>query len=83
MPTWTFFGRVLPERVPVTWEGPLEGSAKSPLQGMDHEYRVVIHASQAFVDLKIAIDKPDLATLRNMAVDHIRTITDLIGYRNG
>jgi len=83
MPTWTFFGRVLAERVPVTWQGPLEGSATNPMLGMDHDYRVVIYASQAVVDLKVATAKPDLASLRNIAVDHIRSITDLVGYRNG
>jgi len=78
---WTFFGRVLPERVPLTWDTPLEGSAR--FAGATFNYRVIIHASQAIVDLAVKNRDPDVFTLRNTAADCIRTITDLVGYKQG
>jgi hypothetical protein len=80
---WTFFGRVLPERVPVTWDTPLEGTARQPDLGMTFDFRVVIHASQAVVDLAVKDSDPDVSTLRNTAANCIRMITDLVGYKQG
>jgi hypothetical protein len=78
---WTFFGRVLPERVPLTWDTPLEGSAD--FFNVAFDFRVVIHASQAVVDLTVKNRDPDVPTLRNAAADCIRTITDLVGFKQG
>lgn len=83
MPTWTFFGRVLPERVPVTLPLPLVGSGTAPILSVKFDFRVKIHASQAIVDLTLELDKPDIPTLRNLAAQQIRTIIDLIGYLKG
>jgi hypothetical protein len=80
MSKWTFFGRILPERVPITWPGPLSGSAESGL-GFAFDYRVVIHHSQIVIDLEIEKDAPDLATLRNTAAEIVRAIADLISYQ--
>jgi hypothetical protein len=81
MATWTFFGKVLPEREPVTWDKPLQGRAKSSALQSSHEFRVIIYNSQAIVDLSIDVAAPvDVFTLANIAKDHVRTITDLIGY---
>jgi hypothetical protein len=83
MNRWTFFGRVLPERVPIKWDIPLEGSAR--VQGLDivFDFRVVIHSSQAIVDITVREGDADLPSLRNAAVDCIRQITDLVGYKQG
>src|SRR6266571_6404487 len=78
---WTFFGRVLPERVPLTWDTPWEGSAD--FLGVVFDFRVIIHASQAIVDLTVKDGDPDVPSLRNAAADCIRTITDLAGYKQG
>jgi hypothetical protein len=83
MSTWTFFGRILPERVPVTWHAPLQGSAHSAL-GFAFDFRVKIHASQVILDLTITQgDAHDVPTLRNAAAEFIRGVTDLIGYKQG
>jgi hypothetical protein len=81
MATWTFFGKVLPERVPVTWDTPVHGRAKSSVLQGSHDFRVTIFNSQAIVDLIIDPIAPvDVFTLANIARNHIRTITDLVGY---
>jgi hypothetical protein len=66
---WTFFGRVLPERVPVTWDTPLEGSARLPILGLAFDFRVVIHMSQAVVDITVKEGDADVPSLRNAAAD--------------
>ena len=83
MAKWTFFGKVLPERVPVTWLAPLEGSARQPNLGFSFTFRVAIHASQVVVDLDVTEGTPDLLTMRNAASNCLRTITDFVGYERG
>jgi hypothetical protein len=80
--SWTFFGRVLPERIPLTWDTPLEGFARSTV-GVAFDFRVVIHASQSIVDLTVKEGAADVPSLRNIAADCIRQITDLVGYQQG
>jgi hypothetical protein len=80
--TWTFYGVVLPERVPLTWNTPIGGKAFSSILGLDFTFRVMIHASQVIVDLTIDKDGVDIASLRNLAVSNAQILTDLIGYTN-
>jgi hypothetical protein len=82
MGKWTFFGKTVPERVPITWQTPLSGSAQSAL-GSKFGFRVAIHQSQLVVDLDVEDPTPDVTTLRNFAVSAVRTITDLVGYQEG
>src|SRR4051794_18926644 len=82
MSKWTFFGKVLPERVPITWATPLEGRAEATL-GCGFKFRVAIHHSQIVVDLEVTESASDLATLRNYAGNLVRMITDLLGYQSG
>jgi hypothetical protein len=82
MSKWSFFGRIIPERVPVTLAIPLEARARSSF-GFRYNFRVAIHQSQAVVDIEVTEGDPDLATLRNTAGASVRTITDLIGYQRG
>ncbi len=82
MSTWTFFGRILPQRVPLTVQKTLQGTAISSVFG-EYTFRVLLHASQAIVEMTLKREDIDLPTLRNAAADHIRTITDLLGYAHG
>jgi hypothetical protein len=79
--TWTFYGVVLPERVPVTWGVPIAGKAFSSILGGEFTFRVAIHASQIIVDLTIDNDDVDIASLRNLASNNAQILTDLIGYK--
>jgi hypothetical protein len=83
MSTWTFFAKILPERVPVTWDTPLEGAGRVPLLDLAFNFKVVVHASQAIADITIKAGDADVASLRNVACDCIRRITDLVGYERG
>lgn len=80
---WSFFGKVIPERVPVTLGMPLEGSATQPSLGFSFNFRIVIHNSQVIADVEIADGATDLTTLRNSVADHVRMITDIIGFERG
>lgn len=80
---WTFFGRVLPERIPLSWGTPLAGRARQTELGFDYEFRTVIHASQVIVDLTATRGTPDVDTLRNTARECALQITDLVGYTSG
>jgi hypothetical protein len=82
MPTWTFYGRVLPERVPITWYVPVCASAKGPF-GIAFDYRLSIIDSQVIVDITVTAGTPDTATTRNLAENCIRAVTDLVGYKRG
>ena len=79
--TWTFFGVVLPERVPLSWDPPISGKAFSSILGVDFTFKVTIHASQIIVDLTIDKDDTDIASLRNLASRNAQILTDLIGYK--
>jgi hypothetical protein len=80
--SWTFFGRVLPERVPVSLKLPpvlfeqVDFGTKLQVQLNVHDGQIV-----AFVDVqKGALDND---TLRNFIESHIRSVLDLIGYLRG
>jgi hypothetical protein len=77
--TWTFFGVIHPERVPVTLPAPIKGTAYSSVLPGDFEFDVRIHASQIIIDLAVE-SEPDIATLRNVAVGQAEIFTNLIGY---
>jgi hypothetical protein len=79
--TWTFYGVVLPERVPVSLPAPFAGKAFNATLGSDFTFRVVIHASQIIVDLTIDNDDVDVHSLRNLASSNAQILTDLIGYK--
>jgi hypothetical protein len=77
---WTFFGKVQPERIPVTWNTPLCGHARQSDLDIEFDFRTVIHASQIIVDITVTKGTPDLDTLRHTARGCALPITDLVGY---
>ncbi len=79
MPKWTFFGRVLPERIPATWKTPITASASVDSLGISFDYRLTVTNSQVVVDIAITRGQPDTATLRNLAEDCFRMVTDSNG----
>ena len=81
MSKWTFFGKINPERVPITLPERMEGHARSSL-GFEAKFRVAAHASQLVIDVETE-SNTDLQTLRNFASDIVRPLADLISYRTG
>lgn len=83
MVKYTFYGKVNPERVPITFPTTLSGEGQSPLLEKPHQFRVAIHASQCVVDLTFDDEvELDIYTMRNMAANHVSTLTDLVGYQH-
>src|SRR5262245_14134116 len=80
---WTFYGKVLPERFPVSWGKPISGRASQPDLGTKFQFRVVIHAGQILVDVVVEEGAADLPSLRNIAADCARMITDMVGFFEG
>jgi len=83
MANWTFYGRLLPERFFLSIGSPLSGSAE--FQGrprFQYKFDIVLHGSQFIIQFDIAT-KVDAFTLRNVALNHARQLSDYAGYLNG
>ena len=82
MTRWTFFGRVLPERIPLKVALP---EWTSELREFALRYRVTIQIAdgQFVVPVIIESGQIDVHTLRNLVENDIRIATDLIGYLIG
>jgi hypothetical protein len=79
---YTFFGRVLPERVPLRIEIPPSEVAVAEF-GLRFSAETSIHDSQVVSNIVIKEGEVDLATLRNLIDSSVRTVLDLIGYLHG
>jgi hypothetical protein len=82
MASWTFFGRILPERIPMRMELP-PATVEQTDFGLTYETHVGIADGQFVADVIITKGAVDIHTLRNLIERHLRTTTDLIGYQNG
>ena len=83
--TYTFFGKVLPERTFVTL-GPIPKMKIQtilPDGNMDYEAQVVIDTAQIMVVAHSPISIADLETLRNSVEKVVRGIVDAFGYIEG
>jgi hypothetical protein len=82
MASWTFFGRVLPERVPLRMDLPKVTYTVAEF-GLAYEAHVGIADGQFVADVTVTQGDVDIHTLRNLIGQNIRSTTDLIGYQNG
>jgi hypothetical protein len=82
MARYTFFGRVIPERIPLGLNPPIEAAAYLG-SGARFSFRLAVHASQIVVQLQGDELDQNLFTLRNVAADCARDFTDLVGYLQG
>jgi hypothetical protein len=83
MAHWTFFGKLHPERIPISLGTPLEGNAVQALTGFAFDFRLAVHSSQLIVDVSFETGDLDIFSLRNLAADIARSFADLVGYLNG
>jgi hypothetical protein len=68
----------------VTFQPPFKGKAKSELLSAAHDFHVIVHNSQLIVQLVLSdVEAVDIFTLRNIAANHARMITDFFGYQRG
>jgi hypothetical protein len=82
MTQWTFFGRVLPERIPLKVALP-EWTSELTEFGLRYRVTVQIADGQFVVPVIIESGQIDVHTLRNLVENDIRIATDLIGYLIG
>jgi hypothetical protein len=82
MTTWTFFGRILPERIPLSVELPEQTSNYNEF-GLRYRIRVFIADSQFVAPVVVESGEPEIHTLRNLIENDIRIATDLVGYLRG
>jgi hypothetical protein len=83
MASWTFFGRVRPERFPVTWGTPVSGHLSQADLGLEADFSTAIHVGQVIVTLTVTSGSADILSLRNLALDCAHELTDLVGYVSG
>jgi hypothetical protein len=74
MSSWTFFGTVEPERIPMSWGQPISGRLEQADFGIEAEFFVAIHASQVIVNLTATKGSPEIYDLRNIALDCARSL---------
>ncbi|MBX3583678.1 MAG: hypothetical protein KF810_17465 [Rhizobiaceae bacterium] len=79
---WSFFGRVLPERVGLTFNLPgLTGNV--PDLNVSFKMVAHIHSSQIVARIELLHGEPDIYTLRNLVEGVVRSNLDLIGFLQG
>lgn len=83
MASWTFFGRVHPERIPIKWGQPLSGQLEQSAFGVGADFHVTVYDSQIMVTLNVTKGSPSIDDLRNIALDLARQLTDIVGYATG
>jgi hypothetical protein len=82
MTRWTFFGRILPERIPLSMRMPEHRSEAAEL-ALRYRATINIDKGQFIVPVVVESPKYEVLTLRNVVEGDIRTLTDLVGYRRG
>jgi hypothetical protein len=80
MANWIFFGRVLPERIPLTIGQPITWSSEVSDLGLQMDVSFAIADGQVIARVNVKDANPDLNTLRNVLDMEIRSVVDLIGY---
>jgi hypothetical protein len=83
MSRWTFFGRILPERIPVRLEPPLSFTSESAELGFRYQATVQIADGQFIVPVLVESGLDDVHTLRNLVEADVRNVIDYIGYLEG
>jgi hypothetical protein len=82
MSRWTFFGRVVPERIPLSIGTPLKWSSETMGLGIKMDVGFVIADGQFICNATVTHGSTDALTVRNLIEVQIRSVVDLIGYLN-
>lgn len=80
---WTFFGKILPERFPLSIGAPFQVEVEQPDLGRKAKFRVVMHASQLIVTIELIEGKAEVLDLRNWARLCAQQFADVVGYSYG
>lgn len=81
---WTFFGRILPEKVPISWGTPISGMATiNDEYSFTCWYTIALHLGQLVIDAKFEGNDLDIFTMRNFAQKEAEHLSALVGYKFG
>jgi hypothetical protein len=80
---WTFFGKILPERFPLSVGIPFQAEIEQPDFARRAKISVVMHASQLIVTIDLIEGNADVLDLRNWADQCAQHYADLVGYSFG
>jgi hypothetical protein len=83
MEPWTFFGRILPERVPFTFDQPIGYDATVKEHGLAYRAAVNLREGQVIACVTVTAGDTDVHSLRNYLEADVRSIVDLVGYQRG
>jgi hypothetical protein len=79
---YIFFGRILPERAPLTADFPQMQSAFADL-GITFQCHLMIKDSQFIVPITLVQGSTDISTLKNLVFNYVSSCVNLIGYLQG
>src|SRR5665811_346167 len=82
MARWTFFGRVLPERLPLRIDPSITGHHEGGL-GVCFDFTIGIADGQIAATINSTGENQEVHTVRNAVENTIRNLTDVVGYLNG
>src|SRR5438105_4570713 len=82
MKRWVFFGRVLPERLPLKISD-MKWSANARELGVSFDLDLGIADGQVLVIVSVTKGDPELHSLRNLIKTNISVVIDAIGYLEG
>jgi hypothetical protein len=82
MTCWTFTGRILPERIPLS-VSMVEQTSEIPDIGLRYRTKIKIDKGHFIIPAVIESGQTDVLTLRNIVENDLRAITDLVGYHEG
>lgn len=81
--TYTFFGRVHPERAYVTISPPLSFDIAQPDSGISGQLTISVELSQVLATFICQSAVDDVLTLRNYVLDAVRVELDILGFIKG
>jgi hypothetical protein len=80
MSRWAFFGRVVPERIPLSIGTPITWTWETVGLGIKMDVGFCIADGQLVCNTTITQGAADARTVRNLVEQQIRSVVDLIGY---
>ena len=80
MSRWAFFGRVVPERIPLSIGTPIIWSSEVKDFGINMDVSFCIADGQLVCNTNVTQGNADTNTVRNLIEIQIRSVVDLIGY---
>jgi hypothetical protein len=80
MGRWSFFGRVVPERIPLSIGVPISWSSEATDLGIKMDVAFCIADSQIVCNATITEGESDVDTIKNLVEAQVRSVVDLIGY---